>query len=327
MDPIRSAADFSDAQTVLDWVVRDLSIASPRTDFLGCIYRSYPALEMSLSSACKGGQLVDVRGLHEAFCQSPTFFDRWVVESRQRNRWQDYTQIEIPGPLKQFWKLKTFHSFRRVVLCTGSRPIAYLSASLPSGSTWTHEELAAIDARYRKSSNALRLAAIAWRARHSPEDRATRLLKGKQAVVILGENGVVLSCSPEARKWLPRDAELNAFVTQLGQSDSDRGKQRLRRFDVDFSEESSALHTPWKVIRLSPTREPVPTGLSDDLEGDLSPRELELCEWLVMGHGNASIAEQMGVKPSTVKTMLERLYERREVRGRVELVKQLLTPQ
>ena len=193
MDPIRSAAAFSDAQSVLDWVVRDLSLASPRTFFLGCIYRSYPALEMGLSAGCRDGHLVDVRGLHEAFCQSPTFFDRWVVESRQRNRWQDYTQIDIPVPLRQFWKLKTFNSFRRIVLCNGSRPMAYLSADLPPGSTWTHAELSGIDARYRQSSNALRLAALAWRARHSPEDRSTRLLQGKQAVVILGENGVVLS--------------------------------------------------------------------------------------------------------------------------------------
>jgi len=35
LDPIRSAAAFSDAQSVLDWVVRDLSLASPRTFFLG----------------------------------------------------------------------------------------------------------------------------------------------------------------------------------------------------------------------------------------------------------------------------------------------------
>jgi len=221
LDPIRSAAAFSDAQSVLDWVVRDLSLASPRTFFLGCIYRSYPALEMGLSAGCRDGHLVDVRGLHEAFCQSPTFFDRWVVESRQRNRWQDYTQIDIPVPLRQFWKLKTFNSFRRIVLCNGSRPMAYLSADLPPGSTWTHAELSGIDARYRQSSNALRLAALAWRAR-------------------------------QARRWLPRDAELNEFVAHIGNSDSDRAGEAAADPRMGLSAERRIVSAPGGLLENQP---------------------------------------------------------------------------
>lgn len=325
MDPIRSAATFSDPQSVLDWVVRDLSLASPRTFFLGCIYRSYPALEMALSSRCQGGQLLDVRGLHEAFCQSPTFFDRWAVESRQRNRWQNYTEVDIPVPLRRYWKIKTFYSFRRVVVCSGSRPLAYLSADLPPGISWTAEELRAIESRYRQSAGALKLAALAWRAKHSPEDRSTRLLHGKQGAIVIGENGEVLSSSPDAKRWLSRDAELNDFVAHVGASSRQSGTQRLRRFEANVSEESSTVHTPWKIVRLSLCNEATPHRLNDDLAGTLSPRELELCEWLALGRSNASIAAEMGLRSSTVKTMLERLYERRGVHGRVALVRQLLT--
>ncbi len=306
-------------------MLRDLSRASPRTYFLGCIYRSHPALEMGLSASCRNGELLSVRGLHEAFAQSPTFFDRWAVQSDQRNRWQDYTEIAVPNPLTDFWKLRRFNAFRRVVLCHGARPIAYLAAELPPGSTWTRDELARIDNRYRSSSNALRLAAMAWRAMNAPEDQASQLLHGARAVVVLAENGAVLSCSPEVKRWLPRDAELGEFVEFVGQEARESGTQRLRRFEARFSAESSASRSTWKVIRLMPTMDLTPTRLAERSTTSLAPRELELCEWLVAGRTNASIAAEMGVRPSTVKTMLERLYERRGVHGRVALVKQLLT--
>lgn len=53
----------------------------------------------------------------------------------------------------------------------------------------------------------------------------------------------------------------------------------------------------------------------------LTSRQQELLTLLAQGHTNARVAARMGVAPSAVKTMLERLYYRFNVRGRVELLR------
>ena len=53
----------------------------------------------------------------------------------------------------------------------------------------------------------------------------------------------------------------------------------------------------------------------------LTARQSELIEHLREGLANAAIGDRMGLMPSTVKTMLERLYRRAGVTGRVALLR------
>jgi DNA-binding CsgD family transcriptional regulator len=328
-DPIRSAGAFSDAQAVLDLVVRSLSEVSPSSYVFGCIYRSHPALEIGLSAACQAGHLISLPGLHEAFAQSATFFDRWSVQSRQRERWREYPGVD-PSPLHaywtgdDFWKQKAPGPFRRIVVCQGDRPLAYVSYALRPGQTWSAEERRRMSARYHRVADAIRLAALSWRARHSPLDQSTALQKGDAATVVLSGDGTVLASSPDARRWMGRDGELTEAITALGRVDSSR-PVRLRQFALRTSQAHSVEGIGWRVIRVSARSEVAPAALDAESMPDLSPRELELCEWLVQGRTNSEIAGRMGIRPSTVKTMLERLYFRREVGGRVALVQQLMS--
>jgi DNA-binding CsgD family transcriptional regulator len=52
----------------------------------------------------------------------------------------------------------------------------------------------------------------------------------------------------------------------------------------------------------------------------LTPREHEILEWLASGQSNKELARSLDISPNTVKTHLARLYEKLEVRNRVEAI-------
>ncbi|TPV94461.1 MAG: FHA domain-containing protein [Myxococcales bacterium FL481] len=54
---------------------------------------------------------------------------------------------------------------------------------------------------------------------------------------------------------------------------------------------------------------------------ELSPRQLEVARLVVDGLSNAEIGQQLQISPRTVSTHLEHIYDRLEIRSRVELVK------
>lgn len=52
----------------------------------------------------------------------------------------------------------------------------------------------------------------------------------------------------------------------------------------------------------------------------LSPREMEIVEALASGASNKEMARRLGISPNTVKTHVSRVYEKLEVRRRVQAV-------
>ncbi len=309
------AAQFNDPQRVLDAIVVGLCRAVPESQFFAGIYQSHPAVELGVSSACRVGDLLPLPGLHDAFARSATQFDRWAVQASQRNRW---LAIETPslGPsdLLNFWNTKggTPSRFRRIVLCQGKKPLAYVSAHLASG-RWNDASLRLLHARFRAVSAALRLTALAYRARHAPDDLSNALLDQSQGAFVFSDDGTLLACSPLARSWFTRDPEVRDWLACSSAS------ARLRRMHL-----KRARLGRWQVVRCDPVQALPPTPIAETQPVDLTPRERELCEWLVAGTTNAEIAARIGVQPSTVKTMLERLYWKYEARGRVALTRMLL---
>jgi DNA-binding NarL/FixJ family response regulator len=59
---------------------------------------------------------------------------------------------------------------------------------------------------------------------------------------------------------------------------------------------------------------------SQKLQAQLTPRELEVLKLVVSGMSNADVAEKLGVGEGTVKTHLHTVYDKLQVRGRVQLM-------
>jgi len=52
----------------------------------------------------------------------------------------------------------------------------------------------------------------------------------------------------------------------------------------------------------------------------LSPRECEILDSLAMGESNKEMARRLGISPNTVKTHIARIYEKLEVKRRVQAI-------
>ena len=52
----------------------------------------------------------------------------------------------------------------------------------------------------------------------------------------------------------------------------------------------------------------------------LSPRECDILEALAAGESNKELARRLGISPNTVKTHLARIYDKLEVRRRVQAI-------
>jgi DNA-binding CsgD family transcriptional regulator len=229
----------------------------------------------------------------------------------------------VPGEaLGEFWRRRwgvQLSQFRRIVLCEGARPLAYVAANLIEG-RWSPAELAAVSKRFRAISGALRLASMAFRARYAPENLSTRLLERSPGALVLSPSGALIAASPVARDWLRRDEELGQW---LSDKPLEASALRLRRLSLQVAPYASRTGLRWQIVHCTPSQELPPTRLTERASTPLSPREREICEWLIAGYTNAEIAAQVGVRPSTVKTMLERLYSKLDVGGRVDLTRLL----
>lgn len=322
----RAAAELGHTRKVLDELVRWLSAEVPGVRFFACVYRSHPALEMAVSSHARDGRLELLDGVPEAFASSPTAFDRWAVEAPQQNRFLPVFPAVVASPkLRGAWG--AIGPQDRIVLCQGTRPLGYVSASLAPGASWPPGLRRAVRLKYRKISRILWLAALDWRGRHDPVDLSSGLEGPEHGAFFLSPEGLVLASSASARRWRRHSEELDAFLLDVearGWPGAER--QRLSGYQLERGHIDTSSGRGYQVLRCArTTREPPP--LLTELPLELTPRERELCQWLVSGETNAALAERLGVRPSTVKTMLERLYDKLGAPGRVALTRRLLAPE
>jgi DNA-binding NarL/FixJ family response regulator len=73
--------------------------------------------------------------------------------------------------------------------------------------------------------------------------------------------------------------------------------------------------------RREAVRPPVGDGEQRDaalLAGQLTPRELEVLEILVRGGSNAEVAQELGLSPNTVRTHVQSILTKLQVRSRLE---------
>lgn len=322
----RAAAELGHTRKVLDELVRWLSAEVPGVRFFACVYRSHPALEMAVSSHARDGRLELLAGVPEAFASSPTAFDRWTVEASQQNRFLPVFPAVVASPkLRGAWG--AIGPQDRIVLCQGTRPLGYVSASLAPGARWPPGARRAVRLSYRKISRILWLAALDWRGRHDPVDLSRGLEGPNHGAFFLSPEGLVLASSTSARHWRRHSEALDAFLLDVearGWPGTER--QRLGGYELERAEVDTSSGRAYQVLRCTRSLR-APPPLVVELPLELTPRERELCQWLVSGETNAALAERLGVRASTVKTMLERLYDKLGTPGRVALTRRLLAPQ
>ncbi len=318
-DQLRELRDsllrLTDAHAIILAAARLLSETVEGRTTVVCIYRDHPALEISVAAAARNGCNLDTDGLAARFAGGAPAFDRWRVRAAHQDRWKT---VAVPIPDREFWRgtmALENESYRRIVLCEGDRPSAYVAVDTGSR-PWTAGDSRKMYACVRELRPILLHVAFRWRLDHTPQPLSLRLLSDGPGVAVLGTHGAVLCASPVARSWLARSEELR---TALSSCHGDTGSARIRghalRWEPLDGDDSQIL------VRIAKHSESAPPLLE---LSDLTPRETELCEWLVAGKSNARIAAAMGIRPSTVKTMLERLYWKRGVAGRVELAASLM---
>ncbi|MCG8467090.1 MAG: response regulator transcription factor [Gemmatimonadetes bacterium] len=66
---------------------------------------------------------------------------------------------------------------------------------------------------------------------------------------------------------------------------------------------------------------PAPRTDDDPPPPDLSPREIELLQQIVLGHTEAAIAERLGISPHTVRTHVKNIYKKLQVHSRAAAVR------
>ena len=78
----------------------------------------------------------------------------------------------------------------------------------------------------------------------------------------------------------------------------------------------------WAGIRLTPR--PAPAAFQRNREAinslGLTPRECEILGQLAAGRSNKEMARALGISPNTVRTHVARVYEKLEVRRRIQAV-------
>jgi DNA-binding NarL/FixJ family response regulator len=135
----------------------------------------------------------------------------------------------------------------------------------------------------------------------------------EEVVIAVDAHGAIVDTSPAASGLLRRDRSVPERVREAVRA--------LRRT-------TAVVRSDRYVIHVSPCAADRAVSYLVVLDGrgfaeppvPLTDRQLELLEHLRRGLTNAEIAKAMGNAPSTVKTMLERLYERTGVTNRVELL-------
>ena len=78
----------------------------------------------------------------------------------------------------------------------------------------------------------------------------------------------------------------------------------------------------WMARQLTPRPAPASFQVNDAAirSLELTPREYQILQRLASGQSNKELARSLDISPNTVKTHIARLYEKLEVRNRVEAI-------
>lgn len=318
-----AVAVLSDEGTVLELAVRALHEACGRGAAFGMTSRGERSQRKGAFCVVKDGALFELdaaarRALPLAYVRTPAYDVRDVPED-QRNRWVEPFRDGVAS-VESFRKsaiyplakaLDVLHQ-GRLVVCVRERQVAMVGAGVPEAAPFTDEERARLVETSAALVVPLRVATVVAAATEDRSALDRALDAADDALLALGGDGAVLGSSLAAFDLLRRDRALPERLRAAAREA--RGRPFVARSDAG-------------VLRLSPCSAG-PVAYLAVVDGArfaeppiaLTSRQAELLALLEEGRTNAELAAAMGIAPATVKTMLERLYQRSGAANRVELL-------
>lgn len=313
-----AVAALTDSQRVLELSTRAIHDACGRGLAFGSFMTVDGVPRPRAFCVLHEGQPISGAPSNLALMRSPAF-DVTDVPEAQRNRWIEPFRDGVAsresfrtGSIYPFIKRFGVFDQGRVAVCVGPRLVAWVGAAVPEEKDIT----AAERSRLVKTSSALvvpmRLAAVLADSEHERTFVERMLDTRKDAVVALDARGEVIDASRPAFKLLRATRPLADLLRDACRNA--RKKPHVVRA-LGFT------------VHVSPCDE-APLGYLAVIDGDgfaespiaLSKRQRELIALLADGRSNNELALAMHIKPATVKTMLDRLYQRAQVANRVELL-------
>lgn len=297
--------------------------AVPRGMTFAYDIRDWPARTIGKMGLHMEGEDADFNPFPTIFPHIEVGFGRVTVQVEQRNKVVEVfrTSSLTPETLRSSSFRGMLDHYRvlqsaRCVVCLGARPVGNIGAFIPEGSAgFTARELTNLRLVAQAALGPLRLSALlgGWTALTDAVDHlmASRL----DASLLVSENGMLMGASTRGERMIERYPELVEVLRREVRA----GVKHARAVSVGGCGVELSL-TPCSprggasavlaVLGVSP-----PAG-----RGKVSARQADLVEHLSRGQSNAEIAQAMGLSSATIKTMLERLYARHRVSGRVALL-------
>ncbi len=321
LEQLRQAAETLETEAaVVETAVRALSSACPRALALAYTIRGRPAQALGVIRVFgleHDTGSVDLPGFQRLYeSAASTFYDRYRVDSMQRERWMALPGDWFRGCELRRSTLRPYGAMSRVVVCLGSRPVACLGLLLKEGDVgFSAEE----DARLRALTPLLcgptRVAALVAEA-GSHLDAVDHLMASRtDAAFLVSTEGRLLACSGAGQLALSERPALREEISTAAR------RSRGRARDVLLPGGRGQLHVSPCSPRGGSSALLAVLGERPQGRVHLTVRQAELVARLRDGLSNAAIGACMGLSPATVKTMLERLYRRAGVSGRVALLR------
>jgi len=319
LDELTSAVTLlTDEARVLDLAVRAMHEACGRGIAIGLTARGERSERAGLTRLYADGAPDALELPHLAYVRTSAY-DVASVPLLQRNRWVEPFREGIAT--HEGWRKSTLYPvvarFRvleqgRIAICAGARQVALLGAAIAEGTEFSDDERARLTSTAAALVAPLRIAAsLGASADHSSLSRT--LGTSDEAIVALDGRGRVVDGSRRAFELLREEHDLPERLAAL---------VRTRARDTTRVRESK------RTIHLSSHCADHDVAFLAVIDGsgfaespvEITTRQRELLALLERGLTNAEIAAAMGNAASTVKKMLERLYERTGVSNRVELL-------
>ncbi len=305
-----------DAQT-LELAVRAMYEVCPRGLAFGMTMRGPHASTLGAVRFMHNGQLLQPNMPHLAHIRTPAY-DIAAVPAAQRNRWvepfregiathEGFRQSTLYPLVQRYGVL----DMGRVAVCAGARQVALVGLAVPEGADITEQEREELQRTAAALVVPLRIAAVLADQLHERSALERMLQDASDALIATDAHGTVLATSRAASVLLRRDRPLAQHVEHAVRE----AAGRCLRVAIDAHTLHLSPHHDGEVAWL------IAVDSTEYVEAPvrLTARQNELLTLLEKGLSNAEIAAALSLSPATVKTMLERLYRRIGVSGRVEL--------
>ncbi len=318
-DLAEASACLEDETTIVRLAAHDLSTACPRG--LGLVYtlRGHPARSVGSAAGVAEGtdaSRIDLARFGRVFEHAALYYDRYRVARAQRGRFVDLPREWFRG--SAFYPLfRPFDAMSRYLVCLGPRPVGCLGLLTPEDQpALSPEERRAVGTAIARAAGPLRVAALLAQA-GAVLDAINHLMESRtETAFLLTESGSLLASSSAGERTLAREPGLGEALAGAVRAARARARSLLvpgTGHEIHVSPCSPRGMASAYLALLAP-------GPAEG-RARLSGRQAELIELLDRGLTNAGIARHMTLRPSTVKTMLERLYRRAGVSSRVALLR------